>query len=247
MLKKVLTCVSLAALGAGLLVPGYAAAPAKIAKVAPVADLVAEAEAKIAALEASLASNDSYLKDKKTTIPVEASVLAILAQAIAEDEEKAGWKASAPDLRDAAMAVANSKSYDEAKKGLAGIKDAHGGKAAGAKPAQDWNKLAKLSNVMVEVNKRTGKLRKALRKSPEEENARDASVLAVLALVAHEDTHEVKKKDEIPKWQGYAVTMQTEMTALAAAIKAKDATASKTAWTKAQKSCTECHEVFREN
>lgn len=247
MLKQVLTGVSLAALGAGLLMPCYAASPVKIAKVAPVADLVTEAEAKIAALEASLADNDTYLKDKKTTIPTEAGVLAILAQAIAESEEKPSWKASAADLRDAAIEVADSKSFDDAKKGLAKIKDAAGGKAGGAKADHDWAKLAKLSTVMVEVNKRTGKLRRALRKTPDDESARDATVLAVLALAAHDDTHEVKKKDDIPKWQGYAKTMQAEMTAVAAAIKAKDATATKDSWTKAQKSCSECHEVFREN
>lgn len=248
MLKKILCCVSLGALGLSSLLPCYAAAPEKIAKVAPVADLVADAEAKIKALEEALASNQSYLEAKGTTIPTEAGVLAVLAQAIAESEEKPSWKASAPDLREAAKAVASSKTYEEAQKGLAAIKDAAGGKASGAKVEHEWNKLAKLGAVMKEVNKRNGKLRRSTRKLPDDtaESARDASVLAVLALVAHEDTHEVKKKEDIAKWRAYAKDFGVQMTAASAAFKKKDAAAAGDAFKKANTACNDCHSAFRE-
>ena len=99
MLKKILACISLGALGTSFLMPCQAAAPAKIASVAPIANLVAEAEAKIKSLEEALASDKSYLESKGTTIPTEAGVLAVLAQAVLESEEKAAWQPSAADLR----------------------------------------------------------------------------------------------------------------------------------------------------
>ncbi|MSR59020.1 MAG: hypothetical protein EXS05_15485 [Planctomycetaceae bacterium] len=248
MLKKFLFSVSLAALGLSLLVPVRAAAPIKIAVVAPVADLVTEAEAKIKALEEALASEKSYLESKTTTIPSEAGVLAVLAQAIGESEEKATWKASAPDLRDGAIAIAGSKTYDDAKKGLVATKEAFDGKAGGAKPEADWNKLCILKALMKEVNKRNGKLRRNTRMPPPnaDEAARDASVLAVLALAMHDDTHEVKKSEQIPEWQKFSKDFQVQMTATAAALKAKDKMAAGDAFKKANAACTECHAKFRE-
>lgn len=251
MLKKVLMSVSLTLVAAvSILIPCFAASPVKLNKVAPVADLVAEAEGKIKSLEAALATKDSYEQGAKKSIPDDAGVLAVLAQAIAEHEDKPSWKASAPDLRDAAKSIAASKTYDEAKKGFAAVKDAHGGKAGSAKKDDDWAKIAKLESVMNEVNKRNGILRKDLRKSAPEnpdQTARDASVLAVLALVAHEDTHPVKKKEDIPRYKALATDMQTNMTAVAASLKKKDGAAAKDAFSKAGKSCNDCHAEFRDN
>jgi len=249
-LKKVLLSISLGAMGMSFLLPCYAAAPAKIAAVAPIADIVADADAKIKALDEALATDKAYLEAKGTTIPLEAGILAVLAQAVVESEEKAAWQPSAADVRDAAIAVSNAKSYDEAKKGLAAVKEAVGGKAGSAKKEAEWNKLTGLGKVMKEVNKRNGKLRRATKKKDASEAdlaeaARDASVLAVLALAAHDDTHEVKKAEEIKDWQKFSKEFQVQMTATAAAFKKKDVTGAADAWKKGNASCTECHTKFR--
>jgi len=249
-LKKAMMSVSLTVVAAvSILIPCIAASPVKLNKVAPVADLVAEAEAKIKALETALATSDSYGAGAKRAIPDDAAVLAVLSQAIAEHEEKAAWKASAPDLREAAKALANSTSYDAAKKAFADAKAAHGGKAGSAKKDDDWAKLAKLGSVMNEVNKRNSSIRTGLRKadSDSEQLARSASVLAVLALVTHEDTHEVKKKEDTPKWKALAADMQASMSGVAASLKKKDTAAAKDAFSKAGKSCNDCHDQFRDN
>ena len=85
MLKKIAMLTALGAVGVSLLVPCYAATPVKIATVAPAADLAAAADARVKLLEESLKDNDEYNKAKAKTIPAEASVLAVLAQAIADD------------------------------------------------------------------------------------------------------------------------------------------------------------------
>jgi hypothetical protein len=251
MFKTFLLGLSVGAIGLSLLLPCYAAAPAKIATVAPIGDLVAESDAKIKSLEELLASDKSYLEGKKTTIPTEAGVLAVLAQAIVESDETAAWKPAAADVRDGALAIRNAKSYDEAKTGLEAVKAAHGGKAGGAKPDHEWNKLCGLGSVMKEVNKRNGKLRrgsklKALDDTQAEEFSRDASVLAVLALAAHDDTHEVKKKEEVPEWQKFSKDFQTQMTAASAAFKKKDVAAAAEAFKKGNTACNDCHAKFRE-
>jgi cytochrome c556 len=131
------------------------------------------------------------------------------------------------------------------------VKAAAGGAAAGAKPEAEWNKLGKLGAVMKEVNARNGKLRRAVRKLPEKDEelaqtARDASVLAVLALVTHEDTHEVKNDADKPLWQQQSKDFQKEMTAAAAAFKAKDLAGAKKSFDAANKACNECHKKFRD-
>lgn len=248
MLKKVLSAVALGALSLSVLLPCQAAAPVKIAAVAPVSDLQAEAEIKIKAVEDALATDKSYLDTKGTTLPAEAGVLAVLAQAIVESEEKPTWKASAPDLRDGAIAIASAKSYDEAKAGLAAVKSALEGTAGSAKPEAEWNKLVKLGALMKDVNKRNGKLRRATRKLPDDptEAARDASVLAVLGLATHADTHEVKDQSKVPEWQKFALDFQAHMTATSAAFKKKDLAAAADAFKKANAACNDCHGKFRE-
>lgn len=247
MLKKVLFGVSAALLGVSMFYPCQAAAPMKIAEVAPVADLVAEAELKIKSLEEALASDKSYLEGKSSTIPADAGVLAILSQAIVESEEKGSWKASAPDLREGAIAVWKAKSYDEAKAGLTAVKAAQEGKAAGAKPEAEWNKLSRLGALMKEVNKRNGKLRRATRMVPAnaDEVSRDASVLAVLGLATHDDTHEVKDAAQVPEWQKFSKDFSAHMTATAAALKKKDKDGASDAFKKANTACNDCHAKFR--
>jgi cytochrome c556 len=249
--KNVLLSISLAAIALSFLLPCYGAAPEKIAKVAPIDDLVREADLKVKSLEDALATDKSYLESKGTTIPTEAGVLAVLSQAIVESEEKAAWQPSAKDVRDAAIAVASSKSYDDAKKGLAAIQEAHSGKVGSAKPEHEWNKLCRLASVMKEVNKRNGKLRSATRKKEltDDEAAKaagDATVMAVLALAAHEDTHEVKKKEEVAEWQKYSKEFQAQMTALSAAARKKDKAAAADAFKKGNTACNDCHGKFRE-
>jgi len=228
------------------LVPANAAE--KLSTVTPVADLVMESEAKIKELEGLLADNDSYTKNKKKGIPQAAGTLAVLAQAIAEHDEDSPMKKSAGDVRDAAIAIAKAGSLDDAKKLLDAAKAAAGGKAAGAKAEHAWDKLVDMDSLMAEVNKRNGNLRKAFRKAPEDHAAiaRDASVLAVLALVIEADTHEVKDKADIEKWKKYSKDLQKSMTEISATLKKKDDAKGKELFVASAKSCNSCHTAIRD-
>ncbi|MCY2963726.1 MAG: cytochrome c [Planctomycetota bacterium] len=251
MLRTRLLSLCAVAVAVACVVPSFAGAPVKIKEVAAGADLVIEANAKIKSLEESLADASKYQEAKASSLGRDAGVLAVLAQAVIESEDKPEWKASAADVRDGAIAIWNSKSFEDAKKGLDAVKAAAGGTAAGAKPEAEWNKLTKLGALMKEVNARNGKLRRNVRKLPEKDDelaatARDASVLAILALVTHEDTHEVKADADKPLWQSQSKDFQKEMTAAAAAFKAKDAAGAKKAFDAANKACNDCHKKFRD-
>lgn len=248
MLYKQFAVLTLTIVAAAWLVPGRAAAPVKISKaVVSLSDLAAEADARVEALDKILATKEAYEEAKKQGIPQEAGVLAVIAQAVVEHEEMGGWKASAPAVRDAAIKVAKSTTQDDAKAGLAAVKEALKGKGSDAKTDHEWNKLCRLGRMMAESSKRNGNLRRAARELPEDTKqlVRDASLLAVLALVAHDDTHEVKDMKDIPKWKAMAKDMHTAYADLATALKAKNATAFKDGFTKATKTCADCHAVFR--
>lgn len=246
MVQKMWLPLALVLVASACLVPAYAAE--KLSTVTPVADLVTEAETKIKDLEALLADDASYTKAKKKGVPQAAGTLAILAQAIAAHDEDSAMKKSAADVRDAAMALAKAGSFDDAKKALDAAKAAAGGKAGGAKVEHAWEKLTDMDSLMAEVSGRNGKLRKAFRKAPEDHAAasRDASVLAVLALVIDADTHEVKDKGDIEKWKKYSKDLQTSMTQISAALKAKDDAKGKSLFLESAKSCNSCHTEIRD-
>lgn len=246
MVKTLWLPLALTMLVSACLVPANAAE--KLSTVAPVADLVAEAEAKIKELDDLVGDGDKYTKAKKKGIPQAAGTLAALAQAIAEHDEDSKLKASAADVRDAAIALAKAGSQDDAKKSLAAAKEAAGGKAGGAKVEHAWDKLIDMDSLMSEVSARNGKLRKAFRKVPDDREpiARDASVLAVLSLAIEADTHDVKDKADIEKWKKYSKDLQVSMTKISAALKAKDDAAGKDLFLKSAASCNACHTEIRD-
>ncbi len=248
MVRKSLCWGALLVLGA-IVLPVYAASPVKIADVAPIEDFTTEADTKVKALEEALKDQTSFDAGKKKTIPEEAGILAVLAQGVAEHSADAPWKAAAPDVRDAAKAIAKAGSLADAQKALAAVKEAMGGKKGDAKLEHAWNELTNLDAVMSEVNKRTGKLRRAVRKLPDDpaQASRDASVLALLGVVTHEDTHEVKDKSKIAGWQKLSLDMQQDMSELSKQFKAKDQAKVKAAFDKANKSCSGCHEQYRDS
>lgn len=220
----------------------------KLSTISPVADLVAEVEAKIKDLEALVADDATYTKNKKKGVPQGAGVLAMLAQGIALHDEESALKKSANDLREAALSITKAASFDDAKKALDAAKAAAAGTAGSAAAKEDWEHLIDLDSVMAEISARNGKIRRTLRKLPDDVNAasRDASVLALLAVVTGADTHEVKDKADIEKWQKYSTDMQVQMTALSAAIKAKDLDKAKEAFSTGGKACNACHTEIRD-
>jgi len=225
------------------------AEPVKLSTLATAAEMADEINAKVGLLEKSLADEAAYDKDKKKSIPREAGVVAVIAQAVAQHDEDSPLKKTAPDVRDSALALAKAGSYADAKKSLEDLKGAIGGKSNGAKPEAEWNKLIDMDSMMAEVQARNGKLNRLKRKFPDDtaEAVRHAQVLAILTLPMAADTHEVKDASKIPTWVEYSNLMQESMKQTAGALKAKDVEGFKKFFGEAAQSCNKCHEDFRDH
>lgn len=239
---------ALSALSIGWL-PAWGDAPQKVAEIATVEDLSAEIADKLTLLGTQLASADDYAKTlEKKEVPQAAGVIACMAQAIVEHPDQAKAKFHAADVREAAIALKNAKTFDEAVKAFGQLKEAQAGKSAGtAKPEAEWNKLTGLGRMMEEINTRSSSIRRALRRLQEPEKiARDCSTLAVLALAMEVDTHEVKDPSQLPLWKELSAKYRTEMISMAKAVRAKDSAKASEHLAAANMACNQCHEKIRD-
>jgi len=244
---RLLTALSVVIVTASLLIPLFAEAPIPVKEVAPLTDLVFEVNARIAELEESLATEETYEDLKEDDIRRAFGVLACLAQAIAEHGDAEQTEIAGPALRDAALSFSLKSSFVQAQGALQGLKSAQSGAATDAPVEHDWAKLINMHPMMEEIEVRSGKLVRVTRRprgKPEE--TAHTSTIAVLTLAMMADTHEVKDKADIPQWQEMSAEYQQLMTQLSTAIREKDRGTAGKLLQQATESCDRCHEKFRD-
>lgn len=222
-----------------------AAPPVKLSEVASTDDLLAEVAARLSEIEQALVSAESY-KELLDSMRRSATHLAICAQALAEHDVDSKLKSSGPDLRDAALAIAHSRTYDAASQSLAVLKTAAAGQVGGtAKVEFDWSGLSRFGSVMSAMKSRSESLRRAMRRPGDPvEDSRHATAIALLALVAHGDTHAVKDPADRPRWRELSLEVQRHFTQAATAIKTKDESAADH-FRLGMEACNACHEKFK--
>ena len=248
-MRRFILTLSVLAASALCLLPAWGEAPQKVVEIATVEDLVAEINAKVELLGQQVASAEAFAMTlEKKEVNQAAGVVACMAQAIVEHPDKAKAKFHAADLRDAAVLLRAAKTFEDATKLFAAVKNAHVGKSAGsAKPDAEWNKLTGLGRMMEEVNSRSASIRKSMRRLQKpEETARDCTTLAILALAMEVDTHEVKDKAQLPLWKDLSVKYRSEMIAMAKAVRAKDTAKANEHFIAANAACSQCHEQIRD-
>ncbi len=231
------------------LIPVLGEAPQKVAEIATADDLIAEISAKLDLLGQQHANAEAFARVTETKdVNQAAGVVAVMAQGLIEHPDGAKATFKPANVRDAALAVRATKSFDDSAKAVGVLKEAVAGKSAGdAKPDHPWNKLTGQGRMMKEIDVRSGQIRRALRRlSKPDETARDCSVLAVLALAMEADTHEVKDQAQLPLWKELSVTYRTEMTNMSKAVRAKDTAKATEHFTAANNACNKCHEQIRD-
>jgi hypothetical protein len=223
-----------------------AGAPVKVTGVVDINLAATEAKAKIEKLDALVADEAAFAKAvEDKVIAQDAGVLACLAQAISEHEKGKATGIAGPALRDAALSLVKAKKLADAQ---AALKTAHAAlKGEGQGEAEHpWNKLINMHRMMEEMNYRTSRLRRALRRPRKlQADAGHATVLVVLGLAMEADTHEVKNKEEIPIWNKMSREYSTDMSKLAKAMLEKKADIAKEIFKGSADSCKHCHEKFR--
>jgi hypothetical protein len=242
-----LACCLVGALAGGIQLI-QAAAPVKVTDALDLNDMVAEAKDKVAQLKEAVASEEAFKKAvEDKSINQNCGVLAVVAQAIAEHDKGKDAGIAAPTLRNVAISLRRVKDMNEAKAGVEKLQSALEGKAdPAAMVDHPWNKLTGMHGMMEEINGRGSKIRRALQRPRAlEKDAQHGSVIVALSLAMEEDTHEVKKPEEIPQWKTWAKEYRAAMSQTTAAMKAGDAKKAQDAFAVAGKICADCHAKFR--
>lgn len=228
-------------------------APAEVLTPAKVEILAAEAEAQSAKLGELLATKEGYEAQqadtmKKRLVPQAAGAIAVVAQVLAEHPQKAESKINPTALRAAAIAVQKASKYEEALAAYEQIKTALAGMGEAGPVEFDWTELTDTHNMMEEVNARSAQLGRSLRRPRDlGESIRDATVLALFAVVMEHDTNYVLDEGKLPQWKKYAVTYRDNMLKVAESLRANDTAAARTAYNTGIRACDFCHEDFRAN
>ena len=202
-------------------------------------------DAVIAAAQAQMQSIEKT-KFIKNTSARSARVLAVLAQAIIDNDEDSPYRKTAPALRDAALALAKAETAAEAKKELAKMKKLTALSEAPAPNKYDLTQLADVQTLMEEVESRNAKLGKVVRMGAKDPNAaQHALVLSVLANALVKNPHGLKDQTEIDTWKKHAEAVRVDSARLRVMLEQGNAAESKTYFERIGKSCTACHEKFR--
>ncbi|MEO1999819.1 MAG: hypothetical protein ABGZ17_31630 [Planctomycetaceae bacterium] len=250
MIRCRLSCplLFLVAFSVGLLCGRASAeAPLKISELVVVEDLVSEAQAKSVELAKHLASREAYVATKKGQLAQVAGTLACVAQAISEHSDAKKVKVAGPALRDAALALRNPKSFEDAKLAEKAVNAALKGEGEG-KIEFSWAKLIAREAMMEEINTRNSKLRRVIRRSRKPSvDSLHASTMAVLSVAMYADAHgHDDDKAQLAEWREISKESVGIMASIAGAIKKKDAAGAKRLYVRAIKTCTDCHEKFRD-
>ena len=237
---------SVLAAGDGAALAAEPPAAPMVSTFAPADELVKQVEVFVGDFESVLANEQEYA-DKKERLAQNAHTLAVVAVALGLHDSPNALKSSAPALVAAAQKLAKAKDYETAKAALVEVKSAVAGKASSAVELK-WNqRVASLGQLMKQAATVDTRLRRNLRRFEQlaDENARSATLLAVIAQAAVYDTHEVKDPADLGKWHEMAVEMRNAASAAHQAIKSKDKPAADLAVKRLMRSCDECHAVFQ--
>ncbi len=228
--------------------------PVVLSKIISLADLHDEASAQLALAKQYLDTKKSYADSAKHELPRAAGVLAVIGQAISQHDSRPTDRKPADRppingsmLRDTALKLATSKTQAEALSLLPTLQAIINGRSSRTTASRrSWKGLISLHHVMEELNSRNSRLRRAVRRSRDPKlDSRNAATMSLLGLVVLDDTHEVKDKTRLPKWNQYSVDFQANAAATAAALRSGDKKLIKTLYLKAAKACADCHSDFR--
>jgi cytochrome c556 len=238
--------------GAGLVVPVVVASvieAAKPAAAAKAAELAAAAEELAKSLEPTVTNATSY-KSGSDEVEHKGYIIALIANAVAESEGDATWKANALSVRDAALSLAKAKSQPNAEKAYKELQGLFGGGKGGEGKPMKYLDVASLEHVMKEVNERDKQLNRNIKGTAFARNkakiAQDAQVWALLAAVAREDksTSEKMKKPQAD-FEKHSDAFFAGAKSLAAAAAKGDQPAATEARKTTKAACTNCHSDFR--
>lgn len=224
-------------------------APPATSTYAPAADLAGQVDEYMAELTEGLASAEAY-ESSAQRVKKDANTLIVLAQALGMHDTENKYQAQAPAILQAAQQLYTAGDYEQAQAAFVELQAAIAGKTTDG-PELRWEKIASLGQLMKQVTFVHNRLRRGVSErrfeDKQEENARYSALLAVIAQAALVDTHEVKDPAEIPQWYEMSAEMRTAAGEVNAQIHEGSVEGTAEAMKRLEKSCSDCHAVFRKD
>lgn len=226
-----------------------------LSTIAPVEDLEAQVKYYLDELDECVQSQADF-KDATARIDAKAvtklekktHALAVVALAIGLHDQPSQLKKAAPALIKAAQNLAKAADYAAAKSGVENLKAALS--SNGDPSSLRWTKVAAMHPLMGEVPmvhtamKRDMKEPKRFEKYSER-LARGAAAIAVIAHGSMPNADETEKPGEVAKWYQVCIEMRDAAAAMNKATHEKSWDAANAAMATLQKSCDDCHRVFK--
>lgn len=218
---------------------------------APAADLASQIDYYVERSQEALADKDGYSAADQSRVKKDGNTLAVLLLAMGLHDADHPYKANAAELvRDAQKLAAAHGDYDAAKAAIDDI-TAKLGEKASEKVKLEWTNVADLEQLMKQTPTVNSRLRRGLQersfKRDPASAAQYATVLAVIAQASIADYSAVGRPEDKAKWRQYCMDMRDAAGAVGAAARANDLESATTAMKRLEKSCSDCHAVFRTN
>jgi cytochrome c556 len=197
-------------------------------------------------MEKGTAAESDYKELSEGEVSQTGSTMVLLAVALGLSDQDNKYKAQAGALVAACQKLAAAKDYAATKKAVAGV-------VAAAKEGQPsgevkWARLADLKDLMKQVPRVNTKLKSNLNHlgTKAKEAAANVATLAVIAQGAMADVADTRKPAESQKWFVFSTEMREAAAAVNASIRVKNQKAVEESMDRLQKSCDDCHAVFKE-
>jgi hypothetical protein len=224
-----------------------AAAP-KPSQYAPIQDVIAQIDAYLQQLGNDLAAEADYGDDQKSRVAKDANTLVVLAQLLANHDDKHDRKNMAASLFSAAQKLADGAgSYAQAKGAFEQVTSAS---KSGAGGEVKWDATADLSQLMKQVPIVNNRLRSGVTgrrfERTIEQNAGLAATLSAIAQASMYDTDYCSDKEREAQWAKICAEMRDAAATVNAAVRKKDQTAATEALARLVKTCDDCHHAFRD-
>jgi len=251
--RRTCTWMAMVLIAFGAAVPVSAADDAPevppVSTFAAVKPLMAQLDYHLEEINESLEDPARYTLSRKTKVAKEASVALVLLMALGMHDQDNPLQKAAPALVELAGKVVDSaEDYAQAKSAYEALVIGMKGGTSGGTELK-WEPRAKLGLLMKQVTTLNSRLKRYTRERYYEryidQTPGQAAALAVIAQAALVDTHEVKDLGTNEQWYGFAAAMRDAAAKVGEGLAKKDVAATAAAVEELQKTCTECHKVFR--
>jgi hypothetical protein len=198
----------------------------------------------------SLAKPDRYTDASKTRVAKDGATLMLLFQSLGLHDEDSAVKASAPRLIElAAEVVASADDFEKTRAAFDALKKGIVDGAEGGQPLK-WEKRCDLELLMKQVTTVNNRLKRNTKKETSLAKRKDdaigqSALLAVIGQATLLDPEVVEDESQLGEWYRLCEAMRDSAGDVEKAIAAGDFASVTKNMKILQKSCDDCHEVFR--